>query len=384
MADQNDAEKTEQPTAKKLSDARKKGNVARSQEINSWATLLGLLICLVTLIPWLMSKVTLMNFVFLESPHSIEVNNESIQGLFRVTATELFLVVGPILFFFLILGFLATFIQVGRTFSWEKTKPKWNKVSPLSGIKRLISPRSLVEFAKGLVKLVLVGLVLFFVALPLLDDIELFPGFDLFVSFKRIQEIAVILVFWTIAIMSIVAALDFAYQKHDHIKKLRMTKQEVKDEHKHLEGDPKVKARLAQIRQERQRARMIANVTEADIVITNPTHYAVALKYEINTMPAPILVAKGVDELALRMRDVADENEVPIVENPPLARALYAAVELNESIPEHLYHAVAEVIGYVFRLTGKLPSDGPIHPPKPDWSLDPGYSDEGGLTEVRH
>ena len=134
MADQNDAEKTEQPTAKKLSDARKKGNIARSTEVNSWATLLGLLICLVTFMPWLMSKVTLMNFVFLESPHSIEVNNESIQGLFRVTATELFLIVGPILFFFLILGFLATFIQVGRTFSWEKIAVKWNKVSPLSGI----------------------------------------------------------------------------------------------------------------------------------------------------------------------------------------------------------------------------------------------------------
>ena len=121
MADQNDAEKTEKPTAKKLSDARKKGNVAKSQEVNSWATLLGLLICLVTFMPWLMSKVTLMNFVFLESPHSIEVNNESIQGLLRVTATELFLIVGPILFFFLIVGFLATFIQVGGTFSWEIT-----------------------------------------------------------------------------------------------------------------------------------------------------------------------------------------------------------------------------------------------------------------------
>ena len=133
MADQNDAEKTEQPTAKKLSDARKKGNIARSQEVNSWAALLGLLICLVTFIPWLMSKVTLLNFVFLESPHSIEVNNESIQGLFRVTATELFLIVGPILFFFLILGFLSTYIKVGRTFSWEKIKVKWNGCILLAG-----------------------------------------------------------------------------------------------------------------------------------------------------------------------------------------------------------------------------------------------------------
>ena len=155
-----------------------------------------------------------------------------------------------------------------------------------------------------------------------------------------------------------------------------MSKQEVKDEHRQLEGDPKVKARLAQIRQERQRERMIAAVTKADLVITNPTHFAVALKYDMTTMPAPILVAKGVDDLAMRIRETADENEVPIVENPPLARALYAAVELDESIPEHLYHAVAEVIGYVFRLKGKLPREGPIRPPAPDWSLDPGLTEE--------
>ena len=330
-----------------------------------------------------MSSVTMLNFKFLESPHSIEVDSETIQGLFRVTLGEIFLIVSPILIFFLCLGLLSTYVQVGRTFSWEKIKPKWNKISLISGIKRLISPRSLVEFAKGMVKLVLVALVLVFITIPLLNDIELFAGFDLLTSFGRTQEIAVILVFWTIAIMSIVAILDFIYQKHDHKKKLKMTKQEVKDEHRQLEGDPKVKARLAQIRQERQRARMMANVAEADIVITNPTHFAVALKYEMDTMPAPILVAKGVDDLALRIRDVADENEVPIVENPPLARALYSAVDLDESIPEHLYNAVAEVIGYVFRLKGKLPSNGPIHPPKPDWSLTPDQSDDANQGEFR-
>ena len=145
-----------------------------------------------------------------------------------------------------------------------------------------------------------------------------------------------------------------------------MSKQEVKDEHRQLEGDPKVKARLAQIRQERQRERMIAAVTKADLVITNPTHYAVALQYDMTTMPAPILIAKGVDDLAMRIRETADENEVPIVENPPLARALYASSrELDESIPEHLYHAVAEVIGYVFRLQGKLPREDRFEPPSP-------------------
>ena len=384
MADQEDSEKTEEPTHKRLADARRKGNIPKSQEVTSWAALMGLLFSLVTLIPWIMPKVAMMNFKFFETPHSIEVNNESLQGLYRVIVSELFLIVGPLLIFFLCIGLLATYAQVGRTFSWEKIKPKWNKMSPIAGIKRLISPRSLVEFGKGLVKLVLVSLVLVFVTIPFLDDIELFPGFDLSASFQRIQEIAIILVLWTAAIMTIVAILDFIYQKHDHKKKLRMTKQEVKDEHRQLEGDPKVRARLRQIRQERQRARMIANVTTADIVITNPTHYAVALKYDMDNMPAPILVAKGVDDLAARIREVADENEVPIVENPPLARALYVAVDLDESIPEHLYHAVAEVIGYVYRLTGKLPSDGPIHPPQPDWSLDPGLPDEGDQENILH
>ncbi|MEE2746502.1 MAG: flagellar type III secretion system protein FlhB, partial [Pseudomonadota bacterium] len=275
------------------------------------------------------------------------------------------------------------FVQVGRTFSWEKVKPKWSQISPLNGVKRLVSPRSLVEFAKGIVKIGLVGLVSVLIAVPLLTDIELFPTLDIIVSLERIQYVGIILVFWTLMLMTIVAALDFTFQKYDHKKKLRMSKQEVKDEFKQLEGDPKVKARLAQIRQERQRARMIANVTKADIVITNPTHYAVALKYDMETMPAPVLVAKGVDDLAARMREVAEENEVPIVENPPLARALYASVELDESIPENLYQAVAEVIGYVFRLKGKLPSEGPLAPPSPDWSLDPVLpGEEDGDTVV--
>ena len=325
-----------------------------------------------------------MNLKFLELPHGIEVGEESLQLLTLETATRLFVIIGPILLFFLLLGFLSTFIQVGRTFSWEKMALQFRNMNPISGVKRLFSPRSLVEFGKGLIKLLVVGMVLVFVAIPLLADIELFPGFDLLVSFERIRDIALIFVFWTVAIMSIVACLDYVFQRYDHKKKLRMTKWEVKDERRNLEGDPKVKARLAQIRQERQRARMIAKVTKADLVITNPTHYAVALQYDMNTMPAPVLVAKGIEELAIRIREVADENEVPIVENPPLARALYAAVELDESIPEHLYQAVAEVIGYVFRLKGKLPSNGPIRPPQPDWSLDPDISDEDNQAQVLH
>ena len=384
MADQDDSEKTEEPTGKKLADARRKGNIPKSQEIDSVVSLVGLLFSLIVFFPWILPKVALFNFKFLELPHEIEVGEESLQGLFWETASELFLMIGPILFFFTFLSLVSTYAQIGRTFSWEKMKMEFSKISPISGVKRLFSPRSLVEFGKGLVKLLIVGMILIFVAIPLMADIELFPGFDLLISFERIQDIAVILVFWTVAIMSIVACLDYIFQKFDHKKKLRMSKWEVKDERKQLEGDPKVKARLAQIRQDRQRARMMAKVTKADLVITNPNHYAVALQYDMNSMPAPVLVAKDVEDLALRIREVADENEVPIVENPPLARALYAAVELDESIPEHLYHAVAEVIRYVFRLKGKLPSDGPIRPPQPDWSLDPGISDEENPAHVLH
>ena len=376
MADQDDSEKTEEPTSKRIQDARRKGNIAKSQEVNSWAALAGLLFAIVTFVPWMMPKVALLSFQFLEQPHAIPVDLESLRGVFSTTVISLFFITAPILFFFLVIGLISTWVQVGGNFSTEAVKIQFNKMSPISGIKRLVSPRSLVEFAKGLVKLVLVAVVSFFISMPMLDDIELYAAQDLFTSLEKIQDIAVVLVFWCVAIMTAVAVLDFSFQKFDHKKKLRMSKQEVKDEHRQLEGDPKVKARLAQIRQERQRERMIAAVTKADLVITNPTHYAVALQYDMTTMPAPILVAKGVDDLAMRIRETADENEVPIVENPPLARALYAAVELDESIPEHLYHAVAEVIGYVFRLQGKLPREGPIRPPAPDWSLDPDLADE--------
>ena len=370
MADQDDSEKTEDPTAKRIADARRKGNVARSQEINSWAALVGLLIVLVTLLPWLMPKIVSINYKYFEKPHLLEVTRASMQSMVGSVGYELLFILGPIFAFFMFLGFLSTYIQVGRTFSWEKIQPKLSKISLIAGIKRMFSSRSLVEFAKGITKLVLVSLVLIFTAIPFLSDLELFPGFALSTSFERIQDVAIVLIFWTVAIMTIVATLDFVYQKHDHFKKLKMTKQEVKDEHRQMEGDPKVKARLAQIRQDRQRARMMANVAKADVVITNPTHYAVALEYDMENMPAPVLVAKGLDELAMRIREEADLHEVPIVENPPLARALYASVELDESIPEHLYHAVAEVIGYVYKLNGRMPNDGPIVPPPVDWSLD--------------
>jgi flagellar biosynthetic protein FlhB len=170
----------------------------------------------------------------------------------------------------------------------------------------------------------------------------------------RIQLVAILLTAGTVAVMTVVAALDYAFQRRSFIKQMRMTKQEVRDEHKQAEGDPQIKARIRRLRMERAQKRMMAAVPEADVVITNPTHFAVALAYEMETMSAPRLVAKGADVLAQRIREIAEENQVPLVENPPLARALYASVELDQEIPPEHYQAVAQVIGYVMRLKGEL------------------------------
>jgi len=272
-----------------------------------------------------------------------------------------------------VIGLAASFLQVGWTFSWEKIGFKASMISPLAGAKRLFGPRALIDFVKGLLKIGTVGAIFAFVLIPRMRDVEIMPMFTIDAMMERISDITYIFIVVAAAVMVVIAALDFAWQKYDHIQNLKMTKQEVKDENKQSEGDPAVKRRIAQLRMERARTRMMAAVAKADVVITNPTHYAVALTYDMENMAAPKLVGKGVDDVARRIREVADENEIPIVENPPLARAIYAAVELEQEIPPKYYHAVAEVISYVFRLTGRLarrPGERLI-PPKPDWSLDP-------------
>ena len=233
-------------------------------------------------------------------------------------------------------------------------KPELKKLSLLTGLKRMFSSRSVVEFFKGITKLVLVTIVAMALTIPMIQDIALVPEIHLTEALDRMQIIAIQLAMGSVLVMTVIAGVDWIYQKYMFTKQMRMSKQEVKDEHKQAEGDPHVKARIRQLRTQRAQQRMMARVPEADVVITNPTHYAVALKYKMGEMPAPILIAKGVDSLALRIREVAEESEVPIVENPPLARALYSAVELEEEIPPDHFAAVAEVIGYVMRLKGKL------------------------------
>ena len=233
--------------------------------------------------------------------------------------------------------------------------PDWNRLNIFAALTKFINMKKIVESLKGIIKITLITWIAVWILTPYLGKSELMPDMDPVAVLRFIHKIVVLLIFTVVLGVLAIAIADFAYQKYSHLKKLRMTKQEVKDEYKQTEGDPLVKSRIRQIRNERARRRMMDNVPKADVVIVNPTHYAVALKYDMNTMDAPVVTAKGVDNVALRIREVAEEHDVPIVENPPLARALFASVDLDQSIPEEHFKAVAEVIGYVMQLKNQTP-----------------------------
>ncbi|MCR6632642.1 MAG: flagellar biosynthesis protein FlhB [Magnetospirillum sp.] len=240
-------------------------------------------------------------------------------------------------------------------FLWvpKRLAPSFDKINPLAGIKRMFSPTQLMELTKALLKIILIGGLLFWVTWRHLGEFQNLPALSLEDLLAYLRDQIYWLVFITVLAVVVIAVADYLFQRWRWMEKMKMTKQEVKDEHKQSEGDPQVKARIRSIRLSRARKRMMSAVPKADVVVTNPTHFAVALKYDAETMNAPTLVAKGADLIAKRIRDLATENDVPIVENPPLARALYAAVELDEEIPPEHYKTVAEVIGYVMRLKGK-------------------------------
>lgn len=352
--DDDDAQKTEDATDRKLSKGREKGQVAQSQEVSHWGILLAGTIGLIALGPWMMRGVEKSTVKFIEQAGSIPADFNHLKLLFERLGWDLLLVLSPIMGLLVVAAILVHVFQTGLLFAPEKIMPDLGKISPLKGLKRMVSVRALVEFVKGILKIVVVGAIAFGLAFPLLWDVSLLPGKDVIVALDRTYAIAMRLAIGTVSALTLIALMDYGYQKFSFLKEMRMTKQEVKDEHRQSEGDPMVKARIRKLRAERARQRMMAAVPKADVVITNPTHYAVALEYKMNQMQAPKLVAKGMDSLALKIREVAEEHEIPIVENAPLARVLYATVELDEEIPTEHYKAVAEVIGYVMRLKGKL------------------------------
>ncbi|WP_420348797.1 flagellar biosynthesis protein FlhB [Pelagibius sp.] len=346
----DDSQKTEEPTGKRLSDAREKGQVARSQEVSHWFMILALAIVVGLFSESMMSDIGGLMRPYLEQPHRLSLDNGLLQEVLSGTALDILRVAAIPLAIIVLAGLLAGTIQNGVIVTAEQIKPKLSNIGFKRGFKKMFSSRALTDFAKGLLKLAIVSTVVGLMVWPDRNMVLDMPTMEVQDLLVLVRLEAVKVVIGVLSVMTIVALIDVLYQRYQHHKELRMTKQQVKDEHKQTEGDPMIKGRLRQIRAERARKRMMAAVPEADVVVTNPTHFAVALKYDQATMEAPKVLAKGADNIALKIREVAEENDIPIVENPPVARALHASVEVDQEIPPEHYKAVAEIIGYVMKL----------------------------------
>ena len=350
MAEESFQEKTEQATPKRREESRRKGQVARSQELNSAVVLIVAITSIYLLGGKLFQDLASFTVNVLERSHTYDINANSFRVHMLDWAKIFFMTVGPII---LILGVTSLAIslgQVGFTINEEALTPKFNRLDPLKGAKRMFSKRSLVELAKGIFKILIVGYIGYITITPALPKIMVLADAGLGISFQFIGEMVFKVGINTSLALLIMALLDFMYQRWEHNQSIKMTKQEVKEEQKQTEGDPQVRMRIRSLQREAARQRMMDEVPEADVVITNPTHYAIAVKYDMEFMEAPRVVAKGQNLIAQKIKEVAKSSGIPVVENKPLAQALYRAVEVGQNIPEELYRAVAEVLAYVFRL----------------------------------
>ncbi len=353
-------EKTENATPKRLQDARHKGQVAKSREVNLAASLLCLFVVLKVTIGWV--GTTLLELFHAYYGRIVEattmqdgtVPRALFLTFFRNGLLRTLLVLAPFLGVGFLVAFIADFVQVKWHITFEPMKPKFNKMNPISGLKRIISPRSLVELFKAFLKISLIVYVVYQTIKEDIGAIYLLYDMSLMRAMAFIGETVINMGIKISAIYIVIAALDRLYTKYKFNEDMKMTKQEVKDEMKNTEGDPQIKGKIRQKMREASRRRMMQDIPKADVVITNPTHYAVALRYNADENPAPVVVAKGADILAQRIKEVARENGVEIVENKPLARMLYANVEIGEMVPPELYQAVAEVLAMVYQMQGKI------------------------------
>ena len=345
----DDSEKTEDPSQKKLDDALKRGDVVKSQEINTWFVLGGATLALLAGANSMGSGLEKIFRGLIANSYQIPLGGPEALAL---TDKIGFAVVGAVA---LPLGILmlaalgGNLIQHRLVWSTEALKPKLSKISPLAGAKRLFSKQALINLAKGLLKLALIGTVMVWLLWPERFRLEGLVATDPQVMLPFTRSLALQMLGAVVAVLALIAAADYFIQYRQWWERQKMSVRELKEEFKQQEGDPAIKGKIRQLRQQRMRKRMMAAVPQASVVITNPTHYAVALQYE-KGMNAPVCLAKGVDVIALKIREVATAHNIPIVENPPLARALHATVEIDQEVPPEHYHAVAEVIGYVMKL----------------------------------
>lgn len=349
MAD--DQEKTEEPTPKKIEDARKEGNVPKSQDTSGVITLFIAILALLMLFPYMASHLlTLFKYYF--SLIGITLDKALMIDIAIITIKEFLLIIMPLALAVAIAGVLAALAQFGFLFTTKAVMPDFKKIDPIKGTKNLFSLKKLIEGVKITFKsfsTLGIGFIFFFIFIMELPTVALFGLGD---QLEWLKDKAIVIAFVMLLVIFVFALIDIVIVRKQYFDGLKMSKQEIKDEMKSMEGDPLIKGKIRQIQMEASRKRMMADVPNADVVITNPTHYAVALKYE-ESKRAPVVVAKGMDHVAQQIKKIARENDVYIVENKPLARSLYAQVEVDKQIPEELFAAVAEVLAYVYKMNRK-------------------------------
>ncbi|WML43717.1 flagellar biosynthesis protein FlhB [Neobacillus sp. PS3-40] len=347
-------EKTEKATPKKRQEARKKGQTAKSQDINTAVVLLAVFFFM-SMAGGFMKKgiFTLFENSF-QGNLRMDLTEGNIQGMFLGILKELAIYIGPILLVALLAGVISNFSQVGFMFTSEAIQPKLEKINPISGFKRVFSMRAIVELMKSILKIGFIGIITFSVLWKRMDEILVLSQKSIGSALATLSSLTIQMGLFASGALLFLAILDFLYQKFDFEKNIRMSKQDIKDEYKNTEGDPLIKSRIKQMQREIAMRRMMQEVPKADVVITNPTHFAIAIRYDESKRDAPFVVAKGVDFIAQKIKMVAKENDVMTVENRPLARALYSQTEIGDAIPEEFFKAVAEILAFVYKVKNKI------------------------------
>jgi len=345
----DDSERTEEPSQKRLEEALQRGDVVKSQEVNTWFVMAGATLVLMAFSAGMSRDLTATMRGLIANSWQISVDGPALPLLFKKVGLEIVAAVAVPFLVLMLAALGGNLVQHKLVWSVDGLMPKLSKLSPLAGLKRQFSMQALANFAKGLVKIIVVGAVLTSLMWPERQHMEALVHTDPAALLPYVFKITLKLMGTVIAMLAVIAAADYLFQYRQWYDKQKMSLRELKEEFKQSEGDPTIKGKLKQLRQARMRKRMMTAVPKASVIITNPTHFAVALQYD-RGMAAPICVAKGVDALALKIREIAAEHRIPIVENPPLARALHATVQIDQVIPPEHYKAVAEVIGYVMRL----------------------------------
>lgn len=350
MAEENDDDKTEEPTPRKLEKAREKGDIVYSAEVGAALSLIAATGVVAFMSGPIVAEMTRAFIGFIAMPDQLSADPGALRSISGALAIRLMAIFALAALALAVAAFAARYVQDRPTFTGERLTPKLDKLDPVKGFKRVFGKAAVAAFLKSLAKLAVVGAALAWTLWPHDAELERISLLDPSALLPFVKERVVAMMLALASAAAVIAAVDYVATRQSYMKRMRMSRRELKDEMRQSDGDPMVKAKLRQVRMERARRRMLQNVPNASVVITNPTHYAVALRYEAGETPAPICLAMGVDAVAQRIRETAEEHNIPIVEDPPLARALFATAEIDQPIPKEHYEAVAKVIGFVMRL----------------------------------